>query len=124
MTTTVDTLRAHYDTIEQLTETLIDCIEQDSLDDLEPIIEARAMEIDHAGTIVARLSPTESALIPADLTAKVSRLTVRDQRLRNLLFSASTANNDQLAQVRGSRARFGGYQPQNPDRPELVDRRG
>jgi hypothetical protein len=120
----VDALRACYETVGNLTEALIDALEFSQLDDIEDMADRRAEAIALAGEVLAALSAPGMPAIPEDLQSTVAALGVRDQRLRMLMVSAAQANQSQMAEVRTTRARFGGYQHHNPDRPELVDRRG
>jgi hypothetical protein len=120
----VDALRACYQTVGNLTEALIDALEFNHFDDIEDLADRRAEAIGLAGEVLAVINARDGVAIPDDVQAAVAALDVRDQRLRILMVSAVQANESQLAEVRTTRARFGGYQQHNPDRPELVDRRG
>lgn len=120
----IDALRACYETVGNLTEALIDALEFNHLDDIEDLADRRADAIALAGEVLAILNATDGLTIPDDVQATVAALETRDQRLRMLMVSAVQANESQMAEVRTTRARFGGYQQHNPDRPELVDRRG
>lgn len=120
----VDALRACYETVSNLTEALIDALEFNHLDDIEDLADRRAEAIALAGEVLAILSAPGGASIPDDVQRTVSALEARDQRLRMLMVSAVQANESQMSEVRTTRARFGGYQQHNPDRPELIDRRG
>lgn len=120
----VDALRACYQTVGNLTEALIDALEFNHFDDIEDLADRRAEAIGLAGEVLAVINERDGVAIPDDVQAAVAALDVRDQRLRILMVSAVQANESQLAEVRTTRARFGGYQQHNPDRPELVDRRG
>jgi|GEM_PF-1088772 hypothetical protein len=120
----VDTLRACYETVGNLTEALIDALEFNHLDDIEDLADRRAEAISLAGGVLAILNTPGGPTIPDDVQATVAALEARDRRLRLLMVSAVQANESQMAEVRTTRARFGGYQAHNPDRPELVDRRG
>lgn len=120
----VDALRACYATVSSLTEALIDALEFNHLDDIEDVADRRAEAIALAGEVLAVINANGGVTIPDDVQATVAALDLRDQRLRMLMVSAVQANESQMAEVRTTRARFGGYQQHNPDRPELVDRRG
>ncbi len=120
----VDALRACYETVGNLTEALIDALEFNHLDDIEDLADRRAEAISLAGEVLAILNAPGGPTIPDDVQASVAALEARDRRLRLLMVSAVQANESQMAEVRTTRARFGGYQAHNPDRPELVDRRG
>lgn len=120
----IDALRACYETVGNLTEALIDALEFNHFDDIEDLADRRADAIALAGEVLAILNATDGLTIPDDVQATVAALETRDQRLRMLMVSAVQANESQMAEVRTTRARFGGYQQHNPDRPELVDRRG
>ena len=110
-----------YATIDTITETLIDALEQNRF---ELVDDQRAELIELAGASLKSLSDNTADPLPNEVSDALTHLISRDQRLRALIVSAVQANDNQLAQVRGSRARLGSYQVHNPDVPELVDRRG
>jgi hypothetical protein len=120
----VDALRACYATVGSLTEALIDALELNHLDDIEDLADRRAEAIALAGEVLAIINAHGGVAMPSDIQATVTALDLRDQRLRILMVAAVQANESQMAEVRTTRARFGGYRQHNPDRPELVDRRG
>ncbi len=113
-----------YATIDTITETLIDVLEQNRFELVDDLVDQRAELIELAGASLKFLGDDTPDPLPEELSDALKHLISRDQRLRALIVSAVQANDNQLAQVRGSRARLGSYQVHNPDVPELVDRRG
>ncbi len=124
MTGPVDALRACYVTVGFLTEALIEALDQNHVDEIEDLADRRAEALGLAGQVLAPLVAPGQPALPDDVRETVAALEERDQRLRVLMVAAVQANETQRSQVRASRARFGGYQSYNPDRPEIVDRRG
>lgn len=113
-----------YATIDTITETLIDALEQNRFELVDDLVDQRAELIELAGASLKSLSDDTPDPLANEVSDALTHLISRDRRLRALIVSAVQANDNQLAQVRGSRARLGSYQVHNPDVPELVDRRG
>ena len=124
-----EALLARYARIRTLTAAIRSALEQEQSEPLQGYFQERAAELDAIDALLAALDRAGGVRllderVRARAQAEIEQIRELDRRVQVLLSSGAQEVPLQLAQVRGSLARFGSYHGPPPDAPEFVDRRG